>query len=229
MPCETGAEGLHQVSGSRSPYTSGGLRPCSRQSLAPEYSTISVSKKTFKTLLQPNNVLESHYAQEHERQGQASLALSSSELFRSHHPYAAPVSSTSETASCTRNTSDAQWLSISSGSSDPSINREHSSVSSGLAFPPKNFQGAFKYQHFTEENTRNKNAASISLNEGNGASLGQEHLLREAVTPSLQVQWIKQTEKLRKQQKLTKPSLVRKIQTKKHHIGFSMQSSRTST
>lgn len=100
--------------------------------------------------------------------------------------------------------------------------RQHSSVSSGLAFPPKNSQGAFKYQHFTEEKTRNKNAASISLNEGNGASLGQEHLLQDAVTPSLQVQWIKQTEKLRKQQRLTKLSLVRKIQTTEHHIGFSM-------
>lgn len=34
--------------------------------------------------------------------------------------------------------------------------------------------------------------------EWSGASLRQEHLLQGAITPSLQAQWIKQTEKMKK-------------------------------
>lgn len=56
-------------------------------------------------------------------------------------------------------------------------------------------QEAFKYQCFAKKNTGIKTPSASPQNEGNGASLGQENLLQEAITSSLQAQQIKQTEK----------------------------------
>lgn len=66
---------------------------------------------------------------------------------------------------------------------------------------------------------------SIHLNEMKGASLGQEHL-QEAITSPAES--IKQTKKKKESKRLTKPSPVGMIQTKEHHIGFSMQPPRPS-